>query len=94
VVDNVGMPIWYSGPHIGTDHDIRIARDYPPPVILNESLLADKAYCGRASPIWLQAPYKRRRGQARISGRYRAYNRVSTLVDLPSYTSLVILVKK
>jgi hypothetical protein len=82
-VDNVGVPIWYSGPHIGTDHDMRIARNYPPPVISGERFLTDKGYTCRNGPSWILAPFKKRRGETRITGPRRAYNRVSTHLHYP-----------
>ena len=59
VVDNTGTPIWYSGPHIGTYADIRLATQHMPAGMLeSERFLADKAYCGATTPH-LTKPYKK-----------------------------------
>jgi hypothetical protein len=76
-VNNVGVPMWYTAPHIGVDHDLRIARDYQPPFVPSEKYLTDAAYCCRDGPAHLLVPYKKLRGERRVTGRRRAHNRVS-----------------
>lgn len=38
VCDNKGTPIWFSGPHVGTLHDMTLCEMYPPPVIEGEQI--------------------------------------------------------
>jgi len=88
VVDNTGTPIWYSGPHLGTYADIRLARMHMPAGMREtERFLADKAYCARNTP-WLTKPFKkapmrrRRAGQPspppppRLTRQQHAFNKV------------------
>jgi len=42
-----GTPIWFSGPHIGSTHDLQIWKDSPAPLKPRERWLADKAYCNK-----------------------------------------------
>ena len=63
--------MWYSGPHIGVKADIRLFREYTPPLGDGERLLGDKAYIGNAR---LVAPVKKRRGAAGLSRRDAAFN--------------------
>jgi len=72
ICDHRGSVIWWSGPHIGTMHDLRLYREYPPPLLPNEQILADKAYVGGGPH--LIAPFKKKRG--RISHEKRAFNKV------------------
>ena len=89
IVDNTGTPIWYSGPHLGTWHDIRLARQHMPDGLQpTERMLADKAYCATDMPH-LSAPHKKarrkrqKRGQTEppppppLTRRQHAFNRVS-----------------
>ena len=71
VCDHSGNIIWYSGPHLGVTSDIRLFREHTPPLEPGERLLGDKAYVG---DLRLVAPFKKRRGQAQISQRKRAFN--------------------
>ena len=61
--------MWYSGPHIGVTHDVRLFRENTPPLQRGEKLLGDKAYVG--NPL-LIAPHKMARGV--LSQRKRAFN--------------------
>ncbi len=58
VVDHSGTILWYSGPHLGTTHDIELVRQYPPPLAAGEELLADLAYVG--GDDFLSVPFKRK----------------------------------
>jgi hypothetical protein len=58
VVDHSGTILWYSGPHIGTTHDIELTRRYPPPLADGEEVLADLAYIGADAHYCV--PFKRR----------------------------------
>jgi hypothetical protein len=72
--DHSGCPTWYSGPHLGTIHDSRLIADYPPPLIPNENILADKAYQGGGPTLIV--PFKKQRNESRIVGVRRAFNLV------------------
>jgi hypothetical protein len=74
VCDHRGNIIWYSGPHLGVTSDIRLFRENPPPLEHGERLLGDKAYVGERSR--LIAPYKKKRGQAKLAGRKWDFNNV------------------
>jgi len=68
VVDNTGTPIWYSGPHLGTYADIRLARMHMPAGMeVTERFLGDKAYCARDTP-WLTKPFKKAPRRRRMPG--------------------------
>lgn len=58
-----GVPLFVSGPHAGTRHDVRIWREYGPALLADEQVLGDKAYVGEDDCI---APVKRLRGQAEL----------------------------
>lgn len=72
ISDHRGSVIWYSGPHVGSIHDLTLYRDNPPPLLPNEQLLADKAYVGGGAHI--VAPFKKYR--QRIDPMKKAFNRV------------------
>ena len=74
VCDHRGNIIWYSGPHLGTTSDIKLFRDNCPLLDEGERLLGDKAYVGE--PDYLIAPYKKRRGEDRLSDRKYHFNNV------------------
>jgi hypothetical protein len=57
VCDNEGTVIWYSGPHLGKQHDIKIYREHHPPLMPHERLLADRGYVGADNNLIV--PYKR-----------------------------------
>ena len=68
IVDNTGTPMWLSGPHLGTIHDFRLARQHMPASMqANERFLADKAYHGRGMPH-LCVPYKKPSSRPRQQG--------------------------
>ena len=69
VCDHSGNLMWYSGPHIGVTHDVRLFRENTPPLDRGEQLLGDKAYVG--NPL-LIALHKKVRGE--LSQRKRAFN--------------------
>jgi hypothetical protein len=58
VCDHSGCIIWYSGPHIGTTHDVQLFRQFPPPLTNGESLLGDLAYIGGGDGVIV--PFKKR----------------------------------
>lgn len=72
--DNRGNIIYYSGPHLGVTSDINVFRENCPWLAPGERLLADKAYYGE--PDYLIVPYKKRHGQARLTGRRHDFNNV------------------
>jgi len=59
ICDHSGSIMWYSGPHIGTTHDLKLWRQHNPRAYMfqNERFLADKAYCSRSHPELL-VPWK------------------------------------
>jgi hypothetical protein len=71
VCDHRGNIIWYSGPHLGVTSDIKLFRDFTPPLEPGERLLGDKAYIGDER---LVSQVKRRRGEMDVSLRDRAFN--------------------
>jgi hypothetical protein len=74
VCDHKGNIIWYSGPHVGVISDIALWRRYTPPLDDGERLLGDKAYVGQREEII--APFKKKRGAARLEGRRWHFNNV------------------
>ena len=46
-VDCTGCPIWYSGPHYGVLHDVRIFKQMHPHFVGPEKYLGDLAYVGK-----------------------------------------------
>lgn len=54
-------------------HDLRLFREFMPPLAPGERILGDKAYVGFAR---LVAPHKKRRGAAGLTPRQAAYNLV------------------
>jgi hypothetical protein len=65
--------MWFSYPHIGTIHDIKIFERVTPPLRRDESLLADKAYVAEKWLGKLIGPIKRERGR-QLDDRQAAYN--------------------
>lgn len=57
ICNHEGVPVWMSGPHAGTIHDVVLFRHYCPDLGHN-TLLADKAYVGAYPP--LITPFKKR----------------------------------
>jgi hypothetical protein len=55
--DHQGVPFFWTGPHIGTVHDMRLWELNPAPLARRERLLADKAYNkkGNMSMHWFQS---------------------------------------
>ena len=58
VCDHSGTIMWYSGPHIGTTHDVQIFRQSSPPLYNGESVLGDLAYIGGGDEVIV--PFKKR----------------------------------
>lgn len=67
----MGVPLWYSGPHLGTFADIRIARNYPPPLLPDQKLLGDKGYVGHGRII---PPYKKTKNSGGLTKEQRDFN--------------------
>ncbi len=63
VCDHVRNIIWYSGPHIGTTHDLRIWAENTPPLLARERYLGDKAYIGQDYEHQLIVPFKEQEGE-------------------------------
>ena len=74
VTDHLGTLMWYSGPHIGTSSDIEVYRLNRPPLLDREELLGDKAYQGERNTLIV--PFKKRKGQSRLTPVRYAFNRV------------------
>lgn len=72
VCDHRGSVMWWSGPHIGTIHDLNLYREYSPPLLPNEQLLADKAYVGGGPHLIV--PFKKYK--ARLSPEKKAFNKI------------------
>ena len=61
VCDHSGAFLWYSGPHLGTTHDLTLYRQHPPELDNGDQLLADLAYIGgREHAATLVTPFKKR----------------------------------
>ena len=58
--DNKGSLMWFSGPHEGVAHDMKLFREFMPPLEEGERLLGDKAYIGL--PHKVIPPVKGRKG--------------------------------
>ena len=66
--------MWYSGPHLGTTHDLEIWRNYQPEgMIEQEKFLADKAYCSQ-NERRLIAPIKRSRSISELKVIFRIFD--------------------
>ena len=75
-VDNRGSICHYSGPHVGSQHDVGLFYRYRPTLPENEKILADKAYCGRvARSMGIVAPIKNRRN-SNLTGEEQAFNSI------------------
>ena len=74
VTDHLGTIIWFSGPHIGTNSDIAVYRENRPPLLNKEKLLGDKAYQGERKTLIV--PFKKKKGQSRLTPVQYAFNRV------------------
>ncbi|MHB1957163.1 MAG: transposase family protein [Sulfobacillus sp.] len=72
VCDFTGMPIFFSGPHIGVRSDLRLWQQFGPVLSAGEIMLADKAYVSKDVSNVL-APYKRKKGR-RLSRAQRDFN--------------------
>lgn len=72
ICDHRGNIIWYSGPHLGVTSDVKLSRNFPPPLNPGEKILGDKAYQGEPNRIIV--PYKKKRGRADVSARRQAFN--------------------
>jgi hypothetical protein len=59
VVDETGLPLWWSGPHAGVIADITLWRNHRPALEADDMLIGDKAYQGADDII---SPFKRPRG--------------------------------
>jgi hypothetical protein len=58
--DNRASIVGFSGPHVGCTHDLSIFYDNRPMINTNETILGDKAYCGRvAKQLGIIAPFKK-----------------------------------
>ena len=60
IVNNSGVPMWYTGPHVGTIFDLTVFKKYQPPLRRNEKILADKGYVGKDMRHRLVTPIKER----------------------------------
>jgi hypothetical protein len=69
----MGTIIWYSGPHLGAPHDMRLFKDYMPIMRYGERILGDKAYVGHHR---LLAPHKMVRRALGLTRRQMAYNTI------------------
>jgi hypothetical protein len=65
--------MWYSNPHIGTIHDIKMYELVTPPLRENESLLADKAYVAERYRGKLIGPIKKGKG-GELTKKQESYN--------------------
>jgi hypothetical protein len=66
--------IWYSGPHIGSTHDLSLFVRKHPPRMPHERILADLGYFGRRGRrLGLVTPFKRNR-HGELTDRQSAYN--------------------
>ena len=70
ICDHSGAIMWYTGPHMGTRHDVRLFREHPPPLGPLERILGDKAYVGERR---LYAPLKKKAGKI-LTAKGRGYN--------------------
>jgi hypothetical protein len=69
ICDHSGNILWYTGPHIGTTHDIRLLQTNVPPLRPMEKLLGDLGYVGYGPQVVV--PFKRNPGQAELpAGQY------------------------
>lgn len=59
VVNDIGLPLVWTGPHAGVRPDIRLWREEGPVMDLDHMVFADKAYQGADDCI---TPFKRPRG--------------------------------
>ena len=57
-VNHRGVPIWWCGPHIGSQHDLKVWREYRPKLEEGEQWLGDLAYKSSRHPE-LVVPIKR-----------------------------------
>lgn len=72
VCDFTGLPLFFSGPHIGVRSDLRLWQQYGPVLSAGEIVLADKAYVSKDLTNIL-APYKRKKGR-RLTQAQRDFN--------------------
>lgn len=72
ICDHHGSIVWYSGPHIGSIHDIKLWNLYGPRLSLGEKLLADKGYISSRNPE-LIVPYK---NPSNLTDDEKSFNRV------------------
>jgi len=72
--DHRGTPIFWTGPHIGTVHDMKLWERHPAPLDPRERWLADKAYNkkGHAELIYMY-PHKKPRGSG-LTLRQKSFN--------------------
>ena len=80
--DNRENIVSYSGPHIGSIHDLSIFYHNYPIILPNERILADKAYCGtRAKHLCVLSSFKKIRGR-RLSDEKTAFNQLHSFYRL------------
>jgi hypothetical protein len=78
LVDHRGNLIWFSGPHVGCQHDVSLFYEHHPVLMPGETILADKAYVGaRAAALGVLAPIKSRRSGP-LSAQERDFNGIHT----------------
>jgi hypothetical protein len=85
VCNHSGTLLWYSGPHIGTHHDVELYRQYSPPLDDDEEVLADLAYIGggdrlsvpfKKQVVTVQVGRRKRRHTIPLSAAQVVYNRI------------------
>lgn len=76
VCNNIGELMFFSGPHFGVIHDLKLYENFPPPLDRGERLLGDKAYCARRHSPRLVTPKKRTAAEALspIEEKYNDYH--------------------
>jgi hypothetical protein len=76
VCDHLGNIIWYSGPHLGTPHDLSLYVAIHPDLEAKEQLLADKAYFGaHGQRLGIISPHKKP-ARGVLSRRQQAFNTI------------------